>query len=134
MMNAKRMKIHFKMAVSVLSVLFFCLMANTTLDAQTYYNSQQAVTILKTEIGALESAQSLDKQQTAQTNLTAVKLAYYNAVLNSLSSGVAPAQAIEDNFKLMTATGAEAEYTGFTPVSKTEATTIKNSAIDLISE
>lgn len=134
MMKAKRMQIHFKMAVSILTMMFLFLATGNHLNAQNFYSTQQSVTILKEEIGNLENSLNLTKQQTAQSNLLTVKMIYYTAVLNQIAVGVAPAQAIEDNANLMTATGAEREYSGFTPVSKTEANTIKAAAVDLLSE
>lgn len=134
MMKAKRMQFHCKLAVSILTMMFLFLVTGTQLNAQSYYSNEQSVSILKEEISNLESSLGLTKQQTAETNLLTVKVIYYTAVLNQIAAGLPPVQAIEQNANLMTATGAEQEYSGFNPISKSEANTIKSSVVDLLSE
>ncbi len=134
MMKAKSIRFRWKMVLSILTMMFLFLTVDSHLNAQNFYGSQQAISILKEEISNLEGQLGLTKQQTAQTNLLAARVVYYSAVLNQIAAGETPAQAVESNVALMIATGSDREYGGFNPISKTEADAVKTQLVDLISE
>jgi len=120
--------------VLVLSVAFF-FVGLASVSAQ-FLGSDEATTILKSEMQVLEDAMPNATTNAARENIV-FKFRYYNAVLTDIHNGNEIGAAIADNAptdKPRVHSSGLVEFTSDIPNFKVEVTTVVNELSNLLSE